>query len=184
MERAPNFENLHQPEHLRESLEQEVKSPEKEVQKHEPAQKIEDIRKLAHKEALEAKQVKLEQSESNLPDSGQAYVNKELKTMAYLRLLNRARKQLNPLQRPLSKFMHQRLVESVSETASKTVGRPSGILGGGVIALAGTSAYYYVTKHYGYDYNFFVFLLLLGAGFVAGWTTELLFKLLRGRRNQ
>jgi hypothetical protein len=101
---------------------------------------------------------------------------RELKEMAYQRLLTRARRHMSPYSRVMSRVIHQPVVDSISEVTAKTVGRPSGILGGGLVALAGTSAYYYIAKHYGYNYNSFVFLLLLVIGFMLGWTIELVYK--------
>jgi uncharacterized membrane protein YraQ (UPF0718 family) len=59
---------------------------------------------------------------------------------------------------------------------AKSVGRPSGIIGGGLMALIGTSIYYYLSRHYGYSYNSFVFLLLMLVGFVLGWSIEVTIK--------
>lgn len=142
---------------------------------------IDHIRQTAERQSVKAETVMPDAQEKDSPSTSRPYVDKQLKNMAYNRLLNRARKQLNPLEKPLSKFMHQPVVDAISETAAKSIGRPSGLLGGGLLALVGTSIYYYITKHYGYDYNFFVFIFLLGVGFIAGWLAELLFKLRRAK---
>lgn len=149
--------------------------------KHEHLENIDEIRRTAETQSLKAEEVIVGRQEKEA-DASRPYVDRQLKVMAYNRLLIRARKQLNPLERPLSRFMHQPVVENISEAAAKTVGRPSGILGGGIAALTGTAAYYYIAKHYGYEYNYFVFIFLLAAGFISGLLTELLLKTLRRRR--
>lgn len=164
---ASPSERSHRPEHTK---------PDNELLKN-----IDRIRQDAERQSVKAETVMSGAQEKDPPAASRPYVDKQLKNMAYSRLLNRARKQLNPLEKPLSKFMHQPVVDAISETAAKSIGRPSGLLGGGTVALVGTSIYYYIAKHYGYEYNFFVFIFLMAAGFAAGWSAELLFKLRRAK---
>jgi len=102
--------------------------------------------------------------------------------MAYKRTLNRVRQQMSAPDRLVSRIIHQSTVSTVSEAASKTIGRSSGLLGGGFLSLVGTSVYYYITKHYGYEYNYLIFLLLLAGGFIAGWMVEALWYLFKSRK--
>jgi translation elongation factor EF-G len=117
--------------------------------------------------------------ENKQQDNEPVLINHELKEMAYQRVLKRTRRHLPAYSRAMSKIIHQPAVDMVSEVLSKSVGRPSGIIGGGVIALFGTSIYYYLTREYGYNYNSFIFLILMVAGFVLGWTIEVLYKLFK-----
>src|SRR4029078_13320717 len=94
---------------------------------HEVEQARHQVEKLAEK----AHKAELPESSDNLHEPRQTYVNRELKEIAYSRLLNRARKQLSPPARSFSKFIHQPVVNSISEGLGQTVGRPSGIFGGG-----------------------------------------------------
>jgi hypothetical protein len=153
---------------------------------HHKAEKAPDLEHLRHQAELAAeKSHKVEVPEpaaDRLHEPRQHYVNRELKEMAYSRVLNRARKQLPAPARAFSKIVHQPVVNAVSEGLGRSVGRPSGIFGGGLLALLGTTAYYYITKHYGYSYNYFVFVMLLVLGFLAGWCGELAWKLGRTTR--
>lgn len=146
-----------------------------------PEKAISHIREKVSQEALGAHQLRLEQAEDNSHKPSQAFVNKELKEMAYQRILIRARKKLNAPQRLFSSVIHQPLVDRASEAAAKTVARPSGFLSAGLLSLLGTSAYYYMAKHYGYNYNHFVFIGLLLGGLVLGLVLEMLISLLRKR---
>lgn len=177
-ETGPKFENVFTPEHHRELESERLMAPDLEKSRHKPAENIDAIRHRAQSEALQTQEVQIDKTDEN-PAARQAYVNRELKNMAYARLLNRARKQMGPLQKSFSKFTHQPAVDSVSEAVASTLGRPSGLLGAGLLGSAGTAAYYYIAKHYGYDYNYFIFIALLGVGLVAGWTVEILLKTLR-----
>jgi translation elongation factor EF-G len=144
------------------------------------AEEIEKISQDAHHEAKSTEEMLHEANKgSTAKESEQPLITFELKEIAYQRLLKRARRHLPTYSRAMSKIIHQPAVDAVSEIVSKTVGRPSGIIGGGLMALVGTSIYYYLAKHYGYSYNSFVFLLLMSVGFVLGWCAEVIFKLLK-----
>ncbi len=98
---------------------------------------------------------------------------KELKQQKYQQLTHKIRSHLNPTERSFSKVVHNPVVEAISETSSKTVARPSGLLGGGIVALLGSGALLFMSKYYGFRYNFFVYILMFGVGFVAGVFIEL-----------
>ncbi len=172
----------HSPEHQVHTPEHHVKTPElsHEQTRHHHQEHLGEIRHKATEQAKASHEVRLEETSDH--DTSHQYVTGELKDMAYQRAITRVRRQLTPGQRSFSKVIHQPVVDAVSEATAKTIGRPSGILGGGLLALAGTTAYYYITKHYGYDYNYGVFLLLVAAGFVVGWLAEFLLRTMHGHK--
>ena len=105
-------------------------------------------------------------------------VNSELKAITYNRELKNIRRKLAPSERALSKVIHQPVVRVVSEVAGKTISRPSGILGGSVLAFLGTLSYAYLAHHIGFEYNYSVFLLLFVGGFALGLILELIIRTL------
>jgi hypothetical protein len=109
-------------------------------------------------------------------------VNRELKQITLRRELQQIRRKLPGPQRVLSKVIHQPVVRVVSETAGKTISRPSGLLGGGLVAFLGTTSYLYLARHLGFTYNYLVFLLLLAGGFILGLALELLVHLATASR--
>lgn len=110
------------------------------------------------------------------------YISSELKQMGFRRSLNNARRHMSVPAKTLSKVIHQPVVEKISEAAAPTVARPSGILGGGIAALLGSGILLYVTKHYGYRYNYLVFIVLFIGGFVGGMAVELAVRALIRRK--
>lgn len=161
--------------------------PASEVQKepegrHEHRENLERIRAKTAQEALGAAETRRPAETAEVDSPAQTFVNRELKAMAYARTMTRVRKQLSPVSQLFSRIVHQPAVNALSEVGAKTVGRPSGIIGGGLAAFVGTSIYYYLTKHYGYEYKFSVFLILLAGGFVVGWAAELLLHFFKFRR--
>jgi len=110
------------------------------------------------------------------------HVNRELKSITLSRELTAIRRRLSAPQKALSKVIHQPVISAVSEPLGKTVSRPSGLLGGGLVAFIGTSAYLYLAKSAGMRYNYFIFLGLFAGGFVVGLLLELLVHAATGPR--
>jgi hypothetical protein len=133
-----------------------------------------EIKAKVEQHAISGKEVPIgERSSIKNPDFG---IYKVMKSQTYNRTLGRIRQQLPASERLMSKVMHQKTVDSVSDIMSKTVARPSGILGGGVLALIGSSIILYMAKKYGFEYNFFVFFTLIACGFVLGILAEMLIR--------
>lgn len=112
------------------------------------------------------------------------FINRELKAITLRRELGQIRRRLSPVERGFSRVIHQPAVRILSETTGKTLSRPSGLLGGGVAALIGTSIYLYLAKHVGFAYNYGVFLLLFVGGFGLGLLLELTVSLAVTRRRK
>jgi len=148
----------------------------------EHAEKLDEIRQETEAESRPADEVVAAHIEKEEPAAAPAgLINKELKSLKYNRTLQSVRKDLKPSERVLSKVIHNPAVDAVSQAAEKTVARPSGLLFGGIFAFVGSSAFLWISKHYGYEYNFLLFLLFFLGGFGVGLILELLMRLLRRR---
>jgi hypothetical protein len=123
-------------------------------------------------------------AENSSQDVSPRLANQELRQVALRRELKNIRRKLRAPQKVLSNVIHQPVIRAVSESASKTVSRPSGLLGGGLVAFMGTSGYLYMAKHYGFRYNYMVFLLLLAGGFALGLILEFLVWVATGSRRR
>ena len=110
-------------------------------------------------------------------------IGKDLKKAGLQKELAHIRKKLSKPDRLGSKVIHNKEVEVISAGLSKTLVRPSGMLGGAIIALIGTSAYYFFAKTVGVRYNYFVYIILFVGGFVLGIFIELLARLFRKKQN-
>ena len=150
--------------------------------RHEHAENIEHIRAKAEIEATSSEDT-FEQTTSKNEKDRPTFMNRELKTMAYQRTMKRIRRQLPAPARVLSSILHQPVIESTSEFASKTLARPSGILAGGIFAFIGSSVFLWASRHYGYEYNFLLFALLFVGGFFVGLIVEMLLRVLGKNRS-
>ncbi len=179
-ESAPSHESA---ERAKEHLEKLREKAEAEGEKHGSSEHLEHVKSAVESQAISGKEMSpAENNKDSAPSTG--YVNRELKDMAFTRSLNTARRHMNAPSRAMSKVIHNPVVEKVSEVAGETVARPSGILGGGIFALIGTSILLWVTKHYGYTYNYLVFFILFVAGFAIGMTVELVVRTFIRRRRR
>jgi len=124
---------------------------------------------------------RLQASEKAAQPAVPTHINRELKGITLRRELQQLRRQLPAPQRALSKFVHQPIIRAVSEGAAKTVSRPSGLLGGGLVAFMGTSGYLYLARHQGFTYNYAVFLVLFVGGFALGLILEFFVHLVTSR---
>lgn len=144
-----------------------------------PAQVLEaaraDIQETTESQVNPVEQLQAAEAASETAATSQpAHINSELRSAGLQRQLITIRRQLSLPQRTLSKVVHQPVIRAMSEPVGKTVSRPSGLLGGGLVAFLGTSAYLYVAKHSGMRYQYSMFLLLFFGGFVVGLFLELL----------
>ena len=143
--------------------------------KHEAKDNLDEIRSSIEKEATKSEDNQRKQEAEADDDKGPSSVviDRNLKKKAYKKELHRVQTHLPKTQRAFSKVIHSRGVEAVSEVTGKTVARPSGLLGGGIVAFVGTLGLVLISRHYGYSYNFFVFIALLVGGFFLGLIIEL-----------
>jgi hypothetical protein len=151
-----------------EPLRRGEKDPVKELEKAR-TQVAETVKVEAQPNPLES----LNQSEKAARPAASSYINRELKQVTLRREIQHIQRNLPPVQRTLSKVIHQPAVRAVSEATGKTISRPSGLLGGGIVAFLGTTGYFYLAQHVGMAYNYFIVVLLLISGFALGLILEL-----------
>lgn len=162
-----------------------TESPEVEVQRHHEREKHhekaeqerpnkQELEQRIHKEAKSRHETPIGGHEQETQSQSSFAIHKDLKLQAYNQVLRKVRSHLKPSERKFSKVIHQPVVEAVSELSSKTIARPSALLGGGITAFIGSGAILYMSKHYGFEYNFFIYILLLLIGFGAGIALEFL----------
>jgi len=148
-----------------------------------PLQKLEQARTSVEQTAEQDNPLaKLQAAEKATESAQPTQVNRELKGITLKRELKQIQRKLPSGQRALSKVIHQPVIRAVSETASKSVSRPSGLLGGGLVAFIGSSSYLWLASHVGFTYNYLVFLLLFVVGFAVGLVLELVVWTFTARR--
>lgn len=109
-------------------------------------------------------------------------LTRELKDSKYEQVLIQTQAQLQGPSNAFSKVIHKPVIERISSATAETIARPSGLLGGSIGALLGSLLVLFSAKHYGFAYNFLLFVFIFGVGFIVGLATEGLMNLLRHRR--
>lgn len=149
--------------------------------RHEHKDRLDKILKTIEQEAKQSKDIKVEKNFETDNTSADSWTNSNISQRALKQNLLKIQKNLPAQDKPFSKFVHQPIVEAISEAASKTIARPSGLLFGGATALAANIIVLAVCKYYGYEYNYLVGILSFGIGFVGGLLLELAYKVLLRR---
>lgn len=141
-----------------------------------PRQSIEDISK-------KVEQLSVSGAEKHTPAVEKKHhpilVNKHLKDTSYNRTMLRVQKKLSLPNRYFSRAIHSPILDKPSEFASKTIARPSAMLGGAFIAMLGSFALYVVVRYYGYEYNYLAIAILFLFGMLFGLLAEGAIRLLR-----
>jgi hypothetical protein len=159
-------------ERLQEQAELAEKDP---LQKH-----VESLQQSAEAQAISGKEFNV--GDKTGEGSRQAFgVQKELKADSYKRTLRKVQSQLRLPERVMSRLIHQPVVDVVSNVTGKTVARPSGFFFGSLFALLGSAAFLYMTKHYGFRYNYAVLFMLFVGGFALGLLLELIWRVILRR---
>jgi hypothetical protein len=144
-----------------------------------PVTRLEQAREaIEHTGAVENPIQKLEQAQAASSEPKSTFIDASLKQLGLKRELKQIRRSLPAADRALSHVIHQPVIRAVSEVTGKTLSRPSGLLGGGILAFVGTAGYYYLARHIGFTYNYTIFFELFIGGFAVGLFLELLLRLL------
>lgn len=137
---------------------------------------IESLQSNAENQAINAEDVSI--AEKTSESGGSTYgIDANLKADAYNRTLRKVRTQLKAPDRVLSRVVHNRIIDSASNAGAKTVARPSAFLGASFATLVGSAALLYMSRQYGFTYNYTVFFVLFAGGFLLGLVLEFLLKI-------
>ncbi len=124
----------------------------------------------AHAEASETLAV---ESHDTRPDESLLGLQQSLKSSAYHHTLLRIQQHLPSYTRQFSRVTHNKTVEAISSASAQTIARPSGILGGSLCAFIGNLTLLYYAKHYGFSFNYAMFIILFAGGYLIGVFIEL-----------
>ncbi len=142
---------------------------------------LETLRHNIETQAFSSKEVAVGEKQESSNASHSFAAHKQLKVDAYKRGLKHIQSRLHGPDRVFSKVVHQDKIDKLSGLAGQTVARPSGILAGGLCALIGSSIALYMARHYGFRYNFSVFIVLFIGGYFLGLLLELTGRLVKRR---
>lgn len=133
-----------------------------------------------HNEALEqAKSVEdIDDSQATQETEKQparAISSKQERSHAYQRIMTDTRDQMSGPSKAFSKFVHNPVVEKVSDATAATLARPNALLAGSVSAFIIVLGVYLIARNFGYPLSGSETLL----AFVIGWVFGLLYDFLR-----
>ncbi len=104
------------------------------------------------------------------------HFSKRERRVAFKKEIKRVQSQLPPASRALSKVVHNRAVESISEVLEETVLRPSVLIGGATVGLVGGTIFYIYARLAGFTLSGSEFLISMLAGALIGIVLEIIYK--------
>lgn len=153
---------------------------ENEQQTQKQSELLESARRTASEEANE---IKAEKSNSdNQKQNEKLQITKLDKMYSYKLTMSKVQSSLPNSGRRFSKLIHNPVMEKASESLEKTIARPSGILGGGLLATIGLLAMVIFAKRNGFELSGSELIVLLVVGWFLGLMIELIWKYLINRR--
>lgn len=159
----------------------ETNSAEPQTEAQQQTAMAEAAREAVDRHISASEEIKLTHPEQDA-DKTDFQLTRELKEDKYVKVIAAAQSQLKSAEKRFSRVIHQPVIERLSTSAADTVARPSGLLGGSIGALIGSVIVLFSAKHYGFAYNFLLFLFLFAAGFFAGLVFEVGYNILRKNR--
>lgn len=152
-------------EHLKSLVEEEQKN------KHE---KLEHAREDIEQHAVSKEESATANQTEKQPEP--VYFTRADRERSFQATMHHVRSQLNRSERILSKVIHQKQVEQISEVAGKTIARPSGLLGATSIVAIGLTIVLLIARHTGFKLSGSEFWILLCAGYIVGLSVEFIRK--------
>lgn len=184
-EKQPNLELGKNPEVNQKDIEklseknyERLKSDAEKAESDSNKNSLEAIQEKIRKEALSKKEIENITKEVNKTEPN-LRANTQLKGLAFKQKMREVQRKETPAQRSFSKFIHNPTVEVISNATENTVGRPSGLLFGGLFSVIAGLGVLYICNHYGYEYNFTIGLAFFVGGFFAGLIIEGLWRLFK-----
>jgi F0F1-type ATP synthase assembly protein I len=107
------------------------------------------------------------------------YLTKQIKNHRYKEVLINTRTRLSKNDQLFSKIIHNEKVEKVSDIAEKSVARPSGVISGAIVAIAGAVIVFYFAQKIGFSVPRSIIIILFLLGFIVGLATEFFYKLIK-----
>ncbi len=135
-----------------------------------------DARKEVEKLAISGKEVASSNSEKK---SSHKTVHRSHKKLTYKATMRRVEANLPVYQRKFSRVINNDKIDKVSNIASKTIARPSGILGAGVVAFTALVIVSFYASKYGWEVSNSTFIVFLAIGWISGSLVEAVYKFIK-----
>lgn len=155
-------------EHLRQRAEQEA------VSRETVEQEKQAVRTEAQKEAISGRE-----RSNGSERHQQAQVHRSVKQQTYRATMRRVEAKLPAYQRTFSRFVNNANVDKISNVTARTVARPSGVLGSGVVAVVVMIAVTYYAHTLGFTVSSSVFVVALLIGWIIGLMCEAVWRMIK-----
>lgn len=173
-EQAPRNPEQNRHAHEAASSKEHRKAPaSKEVKRH-SKEDVEKITSKVHEAARSTHETPSAHSETS-PQETPTWTNASMQKQGFANTMRTTRRKLGSFDKIYSHAIHHPVVESISETSSKTITRPKPLLFGALTSLLGSIYVLYYAKRSGFEVQPSLFIILFTAGYVAGFLLDFIF---------
>ncbi len=137
---------------------------------------------IATKTAMSEREI--ETSKLHQPALRRSVLNHKQRDISYNRTMERVHSEIQQPGRAFSKFIHIRIVETISDALGTTVARPNAILIGSIFAFVLTLFIYLISKTIGYKMSGFETIGSFVIGWVLGNIYDYFKLLIKGKNSQ
>ena len=109
-------------------------------------------------------------------------ITKRHREQSFAKQMDSIRPHLSKREQTISKVIHNKQVEAMSETAASTIARPNALLAGSICAFVLVTVLYFVAKHYGYQLSGFETIGAFGIGWLIGMAYDYIRVLVHGNK--
>jgi len=121
------------------------------------------------------------EKETPAPLNNHRVVTPKEKDASYKTTMRTIQKEMTPASRSFSKFIHNPVVENVSDITGKTIARPNSILFGSLGAFFVVLGVYLTARYIGFRLSGSEFIVVFVLGWFAGLVFDLLRKMITGK---
>lgn len=163
-------------ERLRRNLE-EAESKHKEKQK-------EDLEQVQREAVERASSLKEVATVEKSPAQKRTLFTRQQRDASFKRQMEAAQADMSTSERRFSKVIHNKTIESVSDTVGSTLARPNALLSGSIFAFLFVTIVYLLAKHYGYQLSGFETIGAFIVGWILGFIYDYIKLLVSGKKRQ
>lgn len=158
----------------REALRETLEKAEHE-HKHNKQESIQDARSEALSSASQAESLMAQNNDRSPAERRTGIISRRQRDQSFNKQMDSISPHLSKNEQSFSRFIHNKNIEKISDTAGSTIARPNALLAGSITAFILVTVVYLLAKHYGYQLSGFE---TIGA-FALGWILGMIYDYIR-----
>lgn len=131
--------------------------------------------------AKEADEEKIKQEQPRAAEKLRRAPSKKQRNESFDAQMKDVRSEMRPGDRIMSMFIHNAVIEKVSDVVASTIARPNAMLSGSIAAFIAITLLYFIARYYGYRLSGFETVSAFTLGWIAGIVYDYVITAFRSR---